>query len=185
MAEMMTPGPACDDRSIREAVCIHTRKIFDACRSKECAEDLRVYFDECAQRLIDQASSVKSGSAELIHAYIDVEPVRFNRGFYTVNVRYFYRVTAEACGCGCRPVQVSGLAMFNQRCVLFGSEGGAKVFSSSASGCTPVREGDALPGGGVWEPRGRRTSGERADAETVSRAIQRDARRYDGGFTID
>ena len=30
---------------------------------------------------------MKAGSAELLYAYIDVEPVSFNRGFYTVDVR--------------------------------------------------------------------------------------------------
>ena len=43
-----------------------------------------------------RAQSVKAGSAELLYAYIDVEPVTFNRGFYTVDVRYFYRITADA-----------------------------------------------------------------------------------------
>ena len=32
----------------------------------------------------------------MLYAYIDVEPVGFNRGYFTVDVRYFYRVTADA-----------------------------------------------------------------------------------------
>ena len=32
MPEMVVPGPVCEERSIREAVCIHTRKIFDSCK---------------------------------------------------------------------------------------------------------------------------------------------------------
>ena len=57
----------------------------------------------------------------------------FHRGFYTVDVRYFYRVTADAFVGASRPVSVCGLAVFDKRAILFGSEGSAKVFSSNAS----------------------------------------------------
>ena len=32
-----------DSQECTEAVCIHTRKIYDSCRDKDCVEDLRVY----------------------------------------------------------------------------------------------------------------------------------------------
>ncbi len=35
MAEFIEPGPICDTAGIREAVCIHTRKIFDSCREED------------------------------------------------------------------------------------------------------------------------------------------------------
>ena len=37
MAEFIEPGPICDTAGIREAVCIHTRKIFDSCREEDIA----------------------------------------------------------------------------------------------------------------------------------------------------
>ena len=43
MPENVMPGPVCDLGNVREAVCIHTRKIFDSCRDKDCVEDLRFY----------------------------------------------------------------------------------------------------------------------------------------------
>ena len=80
--------------------------------------------------MIDRAQSIKAGAAELLYAYIDVEPVTFNRGFFTVDVRYFYRITADAFVGASRPVQICGLAVFSKRAVLFGSESGSKSFSS-------------------------------------------------------
>ena len=130
MPEKVVPGPVTDNVSIREAVCIHTSKIFDSCKDKDCIEDLRVYPTRASQDVLAHALSVKPGKAELLYAYIDVEPVSFNRGFYTVDVRYFYRVTADAFVGAARPVEVSGLAVFDKRVILFGSEGSAKVFSS-------------------------------------------------------
>lgn len=132
MAEFVTPGFMQDnDACIREAVCIHTRKIFDSCRDKDCAEDLRFYPVRGYQEVIDHAISIKPGTAELLYVYIDVEPVGFNRGYYTVDARYFYKVTADAFVGAARPVCITGLATFSKRVILFGSEGSAKVFSSN------------------------------------------------------
>ena len=134
MPDKVMPGPVQDTTCIREAVCVHTKKIFDSCRDKDCVEDLRFYPMQRSKEVIDRAMSIKAGSAELLYAYIDVEPVSFNRGFYTVDVRYFYRITADAFVGTTRPVPVCGLAVFDKRVILFGSEGSAKVFSS---GYTP------------------------------------------------
>ena len=43
MPEVVVPGPVTEERRIREAVCVHTKKIFDSCRDKDCIEDLRFY----------------------------------------------------------------------------------------------------------------------------------------------
>lgn len=130
MPEKVVPGPVGDAACIREAVCIHTKKIYDSCRDKDCVEDLRFYPTLQSQTIIDRAISVKAGKAELLYVYIDVEPVGFNRGFYTVDLRYFYRVTAHAFVGAARPVEVCGLCVFEKRVILFGSEGSAKIFSS-------------------------------------------------------
>ena len=147
MPEKVAPGPLSDDRCIREAVCIHTKKIFDSCKDKDCIEDLRVYPTCGSQEVLDRALSVKAGTAELLYAYIDVEPVGFNRGFYTVDVRYFYRITADAFIGAARPIEVCGLAVFDKRAILFGSEGGAKSFSSDSPSVCSCQDlmGSSLP----------------------------------------
>ena len=35
MNERVVPGPVQDSCGIREAVCIHTKKIYDSCREKD------------------------------------------------------------------------------------------------------------------------------------------------------
>ncbi len=145
MAEKVMPGPVQEDACIREAVCVHTKKIFDSCRDKDCVEDLRFYPTQSSKAVIDRAVSVKPGAAELLDVYIDVAPVGFNRGFYTVDVRYFYRVTADAFVGAARPVCVTGLAVFDKRVILFGSESGAKVFTSDREDLS--RDRDLCPAG--------------------------------------
>ena len=62
MPEKVMPGPVEDSCGIREAVCIHTRKIFDSCRDKDCIEDLRFYPKLQCVDIINRALSVKGGS---------------------------------------------------------------------------------------------------------------------------
>lgn len=35
MPELTAPGPVAENAGIREAVCIHTKKIYDSCRDKD------------------------------------------------------------------------------------------------------------------------------------------------------
>ena len=122
---------ASQGRNIREAVCIHTDKVYDSCRDKECLENLRVYIPTCSQSLIDTAINIKVRKAEVIWVYQDVEPVPFNDGYYSVDIKFFFRITLDVFSGVGRPTTVYGLATFDKKVVLFGSEGKAKVYSSS------------------------------------------------------
>ena len=116
--------------NFREAVCIHTDKVYDSCRDKDCLENIRVYLTGCGQDIVDRAINVKCTKAEIIWVFSDIEPVPFNKGFYSVDLKYFFKVTlAVFTGVG-RPTAVEGLATFNKKVILFGSEGNAKVFES-------------------------------------------------------
>ena len=132
MADRVLPGPVDHSARVKEAVCIHTKKIFDSCREKDCVEDLRVFPTEQSQAYIDAACSIRPRSAELLHVCVDVEKITFNRGNYTVDVTYFYRVRGEVCP-GAH--EVTGLAVFSKRVVLFGSEGSVRTFSSNYCQC--------------------------------------------------
>ena len=37
MPEKVAPGPISEERCVREAVCIHTKKIFDSCKEEDIA----------------------------------------------------------------------------------------------------------------------------------------------------
>ena len=130
MPEKVMPGPVEGTGGIREAVCVHTRKIYDSCRDKDCIEDLTFYPTATAQSVIDASQSIRGGRVELLHVGVDVEPVSFNRGFFTVDMRFYYRVILQAVNNGMRATEIEGLATFDKRVMLFGGESRAKVFSS-------------------------------------------------------
>lgn len=116
--------------NFREAVCIHTDKIFDSCRDKDCLENIRVYLTQYGQELIDRALNIKCTKAEVIWVFTSVDNVPFNRGFYAVDLKYFFKVTLQVFTGSCRPTEVEGLATFDKKVILFGSEGNAKIFNS-------------------------------------------------------
>ena len=72
----------------------------------------------------------RSRYAELLYASTAVEPVSFNRGYFTVDIRFFYRIIGEATTVTGQTLPITGLATFDKRVMLFGSEGNAKVFTS-------------------------------------------------------
>lgn len=43
MSEKVMPGPVQDNTCIREAVCIHTKKIYDSCKEEDIASYIKLY----------------------------------------------------------------------------------------------------------------------------------------------
>ena len=60
-------------RRLPRNVVVHTKKIYDSCRSKECLRDIRVYLTRDAQELINAGgiASVKPREAELLSRFYD------------------------------------------------------------------------------------------------------------------
>lgn len=120
----------CNPNDLQQAMSIHTRKITDSCRDKDCIEDLRVYLTKCSQSLLDSASTARVRSAELLYTYIDVEPVAFDRNHYCIDVTFYYRILADATIGTARPASLYGVAMFTKRAVLCGEDGRAHIYRS-------------------------------------------------------
>ncbi len=140
MPDRVVPGPVESSATIREAVSINTRKIFDSCKDKDCIEDLRVFPTVSSQSYIESALSVRPKSAQLLYVAVNVEPISFNRGYYTVDCTYFYSVTGETFPAG---ETITGLAVFDKRVMLFGSEASVKTFTSENP--LPIPGVDDLP----------------------------------------
>ena len=68
MADRVKPGPVDHAATVREAVSVHTKKIYDSCRDKDCLEDLRLYPDAASQAAITSAIGIRAKSVELLHA---------------------------------------------------------------------------------------------------------------------
>ncbi len=121
---------------IREAVCIQVEKIYDSCKEKDCIEDARVFFKkpEKVNWIICHAINVKARNAEVVKVFSDVEEVPFKRGFFTVDIKFFIKVTLDFFvhkhNGGIKIITVPGIVMFDKKVILFGSEGNVKIFKS-------------------------------------------------------
>ena len=95
---------------------------------------MQVFFTDRAQPVIDSAMSIKCKDVEIITVYLDVEPVPFNKGFYSVDLTFFFKVTVSAYTSPVAPpANVVGIAAFSKKVILFGSEASVRTFSTDAA----------------------------------------------------
>jgi len=130
MSEQCLDTLRCDPADLRQAMSIHTRKITDSCRDKDCIEDLRVYLTAPSQTVLENAGGAKVRSAELLYTQIEVEPVAFDGRHYCIDITFYYRILADAVTGTCRCTPISGLAVFSKRAVLCGEDSSAHIFRS-------------------------------------------------------
>ena len=79
--------------NFKEAVCIDTNRVYDSVSDKNCLEDLQVTFPDEAQSIVNNCCSLKLKEVEVENVYMDVEPIPFNKGFYTVDITFFFQAT--------------------------------------------------------------------------------------------
>ena len=115
----------------KETVCIETNRILDSCRDRDCYENVRVFLTDCGREIIEHTSAVRVKSAYIKQANISLDPVQFNRGFYAVNIRFYIKLTFEACVGNGRSQEFDGVAVIEKKVILYGGECNANVFRSN------------------------------------------------------
>lgn len=125
-------------REINEAVCVDVSRVYDSCADKDCLSDLRVYFTDRDETVVQNATSIRCRGCEVCDVLVEVERIPFNRGFYSVDLTCFFRIALDAISCPTAPTTtVYGCCVYSKRCILYGSEGTVKVFSSEFSPDAP------------------------------------------------
>ena len=117
--------------NIKEAVCINAPRIYDSCSDKDCLEDLPLLLTKPGQCIADKAASVRINSVNVCSVSVDLQPVPFHKGFYSVDMTFYFDVCLDAfMAPNALPMPVKGLAVFSKRAVLYGSEGSVRIFTS-------------------------------------------------------
>ena len=125
----------------RETVCIETNRIMDSCKDRDCFENVRVFLTEFGSDVIEHTASIRVKGASIAWVYIGIDPVAFNRGFYTVTVRFFVKITFEGCLGHGKSQEFEGIAAVEKRVILYGSESSVSVFRSDPEAydfCAPL-----------------------------------------------
>ena len=130
MSEQSKDFLRCRPEDLRQGMSIHTRKITDSCRDKDCIEDLRVYLTAGSQAVLESAGNIRVRCAELLHTAMEVTPVVFDRSHYCIDVTFYYRILVDAVLSGGRPVTLYGLSVFSKKAVLCGEDSKSHIFRS-------------------------------------------------------
>lgn len=124
-------NPSCAPGA-RDVCCIETDRIYDSCRDRDCFENVRVSLSDYGKDIISRTGNIRAKDAYIAWTYIGVDRVRFNRGFYTVNIRYYIKITFEACIGSNKPQEFEGVAAVDKKVVLFGGEKHVNIFKSAS-----------------------------------------------------
>ena len=146
----MPDNRLCQTSHGKECICIDTYRVLDSCRDKDCFENVKVYLTEFGEEIIERTCNIRAKCAEVVCAYIDVNDVPFNRGFYQLNIRIYTKIIFEACVSPCNIQEFEGIAVVEKKVILFGSEGNVKVFTSDCH-----NECDKLPHYSSTAPRAK------------------------------
>ena len=112
-------------------VIIDTKRVLDTCKDRDCYEDVRVYLTASGESILASATNVRTRSARLVGAYVGLDEIPFNCGFYQIKVKYYVELEFEGCVSQGRSVCFTGLSVLEKDIVLYGGEGRAVSFSSS------------------------------------------------------
>ena len=124
-------GSACGKESPRETVCVETNRILDSCRDRDCFENVKVFLTDQGQEIIERTTQVRAKDVCIAWTYIGIDPVQFNRGFYSITIRFYIKLIFEACVCPGRSQEFDGIAVLEKQVVLYGGDSCVSIFRSS------------------------------------------------------
>ncbi|MBR6761621.1 MAG: hypothetical protein IKM30_06255 [Oscillospiraceae bacterium] len=105
-------------------------RIFDSCSDKDCITNVQVTL-ECGE-LPQSITLVKTRCVSIENICMNVEPIPFNRGYFSVDLTFTFGVELlayeRACDC---PIVLRGCASAAKSVILYGGESNTKTFFSN------------------------------------------------------
>ena len=123
----------CSVGGSRESVCIDVNRVLDSCRDRDCYENVQVFLTNYGNEIIERTGNIRVKNSCIAWSNITVNPIAFNRGFYSVNIRLYIKITFEACLAPGRIQEFDGVAVVDKNVVLFGGESNLNVFKSNGT----------------------------------------------------
>lgn len=113
-----------------DTVPIKVNRVFDSCSDRDCFSNVQIVLDGC--KLPEKITLVKSRCVHVSNICMSIEPVPFNRGFYSIDLTYTFRVELMAYERSCgSPVLLTGTAYASKNVILYGGESNTKTFFSN------------------------------------------------------
>lgn len=112
-----------------DGVPVRVNRVFDSCSDKDCMTNLKVTITDGT--LPSGINIVRSRAATVDNVYVSVEPVPFNKGFYSIDLTFTFNL--EILGyenSRSTPITLNGTAYATKNCILYGSESSVRTFTS-------------------------------------------------------
>jgi hypothetical protein len=120
----------CYQNQESELAPLKVERVFDSCSDKDCFNDLIVTLDSGV--VPPQYTMVKAKNVWVDCVNVNVEPLNFNKGFYSIDTTYTFRV--ELC-CyerpNSQPVKLFGTTYSTKNCILYGSDVSTSTFDNN------------------------------------------------------
>ena len=101
--------------SCANTVPIKVNRVFDSCSDRDCFSNIQILMDGGA--LPENITMVKSRCVRVSDICMNIEPVPFNRGFYSIDLTYTFRIEFMAYERACSsPVLLTGTAYASKKC---------------------------------------------------------------------
>lgn len=121
----------CSGGPAKETVCIEANRVLDSCRDRDCYENVKVFLTNFGNEIIERTGNIRVKRSCIAWSSITIDPIAFNKGFYSVNIRFYIRITFEACLAPGRVQEFDGIAVVDKNVILFGGESNLNVFKSN------------------------------------------------------
>lgn len=118
----------------RENVFVDSYRILDSCKDKDCFEDTKVLLTDISRDVLEKSGSIRVSETKVVWVDINTEPVKFNRGFYQVSIRFYTKIICDACVGAGKNQQIEGIAINEKKVVLYGGESNVSIFRCSDNG---------------------------------------------------
>lgn len=125
MSQFHSASEQCPD-----AVPIKVNRIFDSCSDRDCLSNVQILID--GGELPANVTMVKSRCIKVSDICMNIEPVPFNKGFFSIDLTYTFRVELMAYERSCgSPTLITGTAYASKNVILYGGESSSKTFFSN------------------------------------------------------
>lgn len=122
-----------------DGIPIRVNRIFDSCSDKDCLSDIPAAI--VSGTLSPDINIVRSRAASVENVSISVEPIPFNKGFYSIDITFTFSL--EILGyenSKSVPIILQGTAYASKNCILYGSESSVKTFTDSETTVSPAAD---------------------------------------------
>ncbi len=114
-------------------VPIKAERVFDSCSDKDCITNVQVMLEN-GEELPTHCTLVKTRCVTIDSICINVEPIPFHRGYYSVDLTYTFGIELLCYDRACdAPTVMHGYATAAKSVILYGSESNTKTFSSNGT----------------------------------------------------